>query len=232
MAILPADLQYVIFPGQIPEAHYSKAYCEAFRCWSKVWEQTLLELDGSAALFSDDFERQTEVQALMHGDRCVALLLLHEVDFRFPTAKRDSWFKIWPESAIKKLTEDGPRILVGSGVTVDAEFRGDLGQGLRLKDLLLKLMVKTLLERDVDALCGTTRNNRGVNVATYKSGATQIASGHKLHGVEVDLVAYYRKRILKSMPLETDLTVESIWRNRVEFTNQTQKQALRLGGTG
>jgi hypothetical protein len=188
--LLPSALQYVIFPGQNPSSTYSKAYCEAFRCWSTVWTQTLLELDGNSTLFSDDFERQTEVQALMHQERCVALLLLHQVDFRLPTARFDSWFKVWPESALKKLTEDGPRILVGSSVTVDPEFRGDLGNGLRLKNLLLELMVKTMLERDVDALCGTTRNNRGVNKATYKSGATQIASGHQLHGVEVDLVAY------------------------------------------
>jgi hypothetical protein len=208
------ELRYVLIPGENPSGEISDVYRAAYRCWSKVWSDTFLELEGDSRIFSDDFTRQTEIGAIMAGDRCIAMGFLHAVDFRLPTARHDSYFKVWSDEAIASLIKDGPEILVASHLTVDAGSRGDLGNGLYLKDLIVGLVVKSLLASRADAMTGTMRCNRGAQRSAYQYGATAIQKGVIHHGVEVDIVAFYRRHLATPGTLTTDLRVEVLWRGR------------------
>lgn len=213
------ELTYILLPGKLPPdpeppPRVTPLYVEAFRLWKEVWAETFLELDGDDLVFSDDYCRQDLVGALFRGERCVALGFFHSVDFRLPTARQDSYFKVWTDEAVRKLLRDGPRILVGSNITVDACFRGKLEDGTRLKNLLVGLMARTFIESGHDAMAGTMRCDRGMQRAAHEFGAEPLQSGVLHHGVEVELISFYRKRLLGDGTLRTDLNVESIWSRR------------------
>lgn len=216
------DLTHLLLPGHPPPDPASRraaAHAEAFRLWLAVWNETLRELDGTERVFSDDFCRQDRISALFQGNRCVALGLLRSVDFRLPPARLDSYFKVWPDEAIRRLTEAGPRILVGSHITVDPEFRGTLGDGCRLKNLLVGLMARAFLELGQDAMAGTMRRDRGMHGSAYAFGATPLQAGIIHHGVEVELIAFYRRQLTgASAAVRKDLNVESLWARRLDLT--------------
>jgi hypothetical protein len=196
-----------------------------------VWSQTFEELDGNPTLYSDDFSRQTIVGCLRTEFECVALGFFHFVDFNFDAAGFDSYFKVWPETALAALVRDGKKVVVGSNITVAPEHRGDLGNGLQLKNLLLGLMVKTLLESDQDVMTGTMRCNRGMHNSAYQFGATRLDAGILHHGVEVDLVAFYRRQIAEEKILQDDLAVERLWRSRLDFREANQITQLNQNET-
>lgn len=212
MTIDVHQLQYHLFPGENPRPEWLASYLDTYRLWKSVWSATFHELDGNGTVFSDDFSRQSLIGSLMLDQRCVGACMFHFVDFRLPTARDDSWFKAWTDSAFEKLLRDGPSVMVGSYVTVDPEFRGDLGNGLRLRNAILGLISKTLLASDADVLAGSARRNRGVDKASALAGATHLEYG-KLHGVDVDLVAFYRRQIAAEHSF--DFAVESLWRKRL-----------------
>ncbi len=223
--VIASELRYLLFPADAPGVAWNREYQETYRLWRKVWAATFQELDGNSAVYSDDFCRQSRVGAIFLRDRCVALGLYHFVDFGVATARDDSYFKVWSDEAIAKLVTEGPRILVGSNITVDPEMRGDLGGGIFLKNLLTGLMTKGFLDSGYDAMAGTMRKNRGMHQSAYQFGASPLQSGVMHHGVEVDLVAFYRRKILAAMStLPVDLTVERLWENREEFSTESKKR--------
>jgi hypothetical protein len=219
------DLRYVVFQGQNlhPDSH--KDYVETYRVWRKVWTATFQELDGDGTLFSDDMARQTLVGSLFRGDKCVGIAMLHQVDFRLPFARDDSWFKTWPTTAIDKLIAEGPSIYVFSNVTVDPEYRGDLGNGLRLRNLIIRMLTKTfLMSTNGDAMAGNGRCDRGINKVCYELGASYIQRS-RLHNVDVDMIAFYRSQIEAKNPFS--LVEETLWKNRTVYNeiNETQRKA-------
>lgn len=210
MSIRLSDLRYVLFPGENPREEWKSEYVETYQLWRKVWTATFQELDGDGTLYSDDLCRQHLVGSIMHGDRCVAVNAFHLVDFGVPTTRDDSWFKAWPDSAISRLIEQGSKVMVASNITVDPELRGEVGDGLRLRDIIVALCFKTLLATSADVLAGTARCNRGVDKACFAAGGTPIQQS-KLHGVDVALLAGYRT-VIEKHPFS--LSVESLWRRR------------------
>jgi hypothetical protein len=216
MDLVVNDLSYVLFPGGNPQPAWIDFYKKSFQTWHSVWSETFLELDGNAKVFSDDFTRQSLIGAIMAKNRCVGLGFFNLLDFRLPTSRYDSYFKVWPDSAIEKLLEHGPSVVVGSNITVPSEYRGDLGHGVRVKTLILGLMVKTLCHLKADVMTGTMRCNRGMHTSAYQFGGSPIQSGVVHHGVEVDLVAFYRRQLTERGE-GTDLAIEALWRNRLEL---------------
>jgi len=225
MKISASELRYVLFPGSDPKVSWFSDYKEAYRLWKSTWSATLQELDGNGTVYSDDFSRQTQVGSLFHDGRCVALGFFHLVDFRLTTARDDSYFKVWSDQAIDQLVSQGKNVMVGSNITVDPQMRGDLGQGVFLKNLLTGLMTKAFLESGADVMAGTMRKNKGMHDSAYQFGASPLLSGVIHHGVEVDLVAFYRRRVLAfASENPANLTVERLWENKITFTDNEENQ--------
>lgn len=208
------QFRYLLFPGKHPLQEWRSYYIETYHLWRSVWTATFQELDGDGTLFSDDFCRQSIIGSIFKGSRCIGIGMFQLLDFSLPMARHDSWFKAWSDSAVENLLKDGNQVLVGNNVTVDPEFRGDLGNGIRLRNIILGLMSKTLLLTGADVMAGMARKNRGVHTASYLAGATHLEVG-QLHGVEIDYVAFYKKHIEEDTQFE--LAVENLWNNRTSY---------------
>lgn len=226
MDLKPKDLKYYVLPGEYSVEGSEKIYREAYRMWREVWSQTFLELDGSGRIFSDDFTRQSIVGAVFHGDECAAMTCFHRVDFALPTAVEDSYFKIWPEEALQQLVRDGEKVLVCSHLTVSPKYRGAVDpSGMTLKLLVSDLSVRVLLESDCAVMTGTMRNNRGAQNAAYAAGASPILRNAIMHGVEVDLVGFYRTTILREHDL-TNVWTETLWRHRSDLRHRAAEKTI------
>jgi hypothetical protein len=221
MKVELSELKYIIFPGEAPQAEWHSEYNDTYRVWKNVWSTTFQELDGNGTVFSDDMSRQTFIGSIMRNDRCVGIGMLHELNFHLPSARDDSWFKSWPDSAIKKLISEGLRVLVFSNVTVDPDYRGDLGNGIRLRNLIAGMMTKTFLTTNADVMAGNARCDRGVNHACYLAGATHLQQS-RLHGVEVDMLAFYRKKIENVH--QFSFAEEALWRRRTVYPKVQELQ--------
>jgi hypothetical protein len=170
----------------------------AFEHWNHIWNRTLEELDGLKDLRSDDFTRQDEILCLFDGEKCVGMICHRLVDLKYTCHSRDSYFKSWTPDAIESLTRYGSRVLVGSQISVEPEWRGKIN-GYGIKELLSALSLESLFTRNnIDAITGTMRADRGMHNLFYEFGARPLKRGVLFHGVKVDLVAFYpRQRNLK-----------------------------------
>jgi hypothetical protein len=214
VSILSRQLTYVLLPGKLPPPHLVAHYEAAYKCWKDVWSETFLELDGNSKLASNDFTRQDEVSALFHGDKCLGVTFFNWIDFASQVAKEDSYFEVWSPKAISELTKFDSRVLVCSNFTLHPDGRRN-ALGVSMKDVLMGLLVKRFLDSGANSMTGTVRNNRGVNVCTYRHGAVALERDFKLHGVEVDLVAFYRDTAkLSDDPMISNL-VDALWERRV-----------------
>ncbi|HEY4012270.1 MAG TPA: hypothetical protein VGM06_02945 [Polyangiaceae bacterium] len=163
---------------------------EAYRCWSEVWTQTFAELDDADSLASDDFTRQSEIAALFHEWECVGTTSLRFIDVSNAIFRDDSYFNVWPEQVLAAASAHGPRICIASSFTVSPRWRR--ARGARIRDVLGALAVERFLRSDADALIGTVRNDVGMNAFTYKLGCHALARKLTLHGVDVDLIVFFR----------------------------------------
>lgn len=183
----------------------------AYGCWHSVWSETYRELDGLQWLAGDHFTRQDEVGAIFCGDACVGLTTYRFVDFTRPWIHGDSYFQIWPETAMHALALEGNRICIGSHLTILPRWRGRI-VGVSLKRVLLGLAVKRFLASDADTMSGILRNDRGMNDVGYELGATAFSRQLTLHGVAVDVVGFYRSRAKSLNPDDDGQAVERLWR--------------------
>jgi hypothetical protein len=183
----------------------------AYHCWKNVWRATLAELDNLDRVFSDDMTRQDEVGALFYEGACCGLFFHRFVDFSRPFDRDDSYFKVWPTDVLDAIAARGAKICIGSNLTVAPDWRGRPG-GVSIKEILLALSVRMFMESDADVLVGTMRNDRGMNRLGLRLGAERVHGRAIHHGVEVDLIATYRRDIgPQDIPHETTTLVERLW---------------------
>lgn len=164
---------------------------EAYRCWTEVWKETFAELENRSQVPSDDFTRQDEVGALFHGYECVALTFYRWIDLANPMYRDDSYFAVWPEEVRDAACVNGSRICISSNFTIGAPWRR--ASGCSLKDVLGALVVERFLVSDADAVVGTMRTDRGMTKMTDRLGFRRLREGVIHHGVDVDLVAFFRR---------------------------------------
>ena len=164
---------------------------EVYRCWSEVWKQTFWELDNAPHVPSDDFTRQDEVGAIFHGYECVALSLFRSIDLADPMHQDDSYFAAWPVRAREAACRDGTRVCVGSNITIAPAWRS--ATGCSLKNVLGALIIERFVLGQGDAMVGTMRNDRGMDKLMDRLGAERLGYTVELHGVEVDLFAFFRR---------------------------------------
>lgn len=163
---------------------------EAYRCWAEVWRETFAELDARSDLPSDDFTRQDEIGALFHEYECIGLSFYRWIDLSSPMFRDDSYFAVWPEETRDAACAKGARVCVSSNFTIGAPWRR--ATGCSLKDVLGALVVERYLRSEADTLVGTMRADRGMSRLTDRLGFKRLKGGVIHHGVEVDLVAFYR----------------------------------------
>jgi len=187
---------FVLKPGEFKQNAW--LINSAFEHWNQVWGNTLKELDGLSELHSDDFTRQDEIFCLFSEEKCIGMICHRLVDLRYTCHHTDSYFKSWTPEAMKELTRYGTKILIGSQISVDPDWRGKTG-GYGLKEVLSAFSLDSLFARnDIDAITGTMRADRGMHNLFYEFGAKALKRGVSFHGVMVDLVAFYpRQRDLK-----------------------------------
>jgi hypothetical protein len=213
-SILSRQMTYALLPGKFPPMHLNSLYEKAYECWKDVWREAFQELEGNPTVYSNDFTRQDEVSALYYKDTCIGTTFFNWLDLNSPPSRDDEYFKVWTPKALSELTRHGSRILVCSYFTLHPNGRRN-SLGVSLKDVLMGLLVKRFLDTDAPAMTGTVRNNRGVNVCTYRHGAVPLELNLKLHGVDVDLIAFYRDTAkVGDDPIVSDL-VESLWNRRI-----------------
>lgn len=214
VSILSRQMQYVLLPGRMPPPKLRGYYDEAYRCWKQVWSEALLELDGSGQIYSDEFTRHDEISAVFFKDRCIGTTSFFWMDFALAPTADDSYFKIWTPKAIAELTKYDSKVLVCSYFTLHPDGRQNR-LGINMKDVLMGLLVKRFLDTNAQSMTGTVRNNRGVNLSTFRHGAVILERDLKLHGVDVDLVAFYRDQAHVSEDPVIAHVVESLWKNRL-----------------
>ena len=210
------NIQLKIMPGR-PDQAYLPWNNAAYIFWEKIWTDTFQELNGHAAVVSDDFSRSDRIHGFFVDTRCVALGCVRRVHLQALSARRDSYFKVWSPESLEKLGKHGPDILIGSNICVDPQWRGQLAEGVSLKDLVAGSLVNDLTNFNCHAMAGTMRRNRGMDQSAHRFGATRIQEGVFLHGVEVELVAFYAKELQYSAEPNLMRSLEALWYKRSDF---------------
>ena len=205
------DLQYhLLSPRPMRHPIIESAYA----LWREVWQSTFLELDGVADLSSDEFTRQDEIGALMHGSRCVSIVGLRWIDLSLDMWRDDSYFKPWPRKPLADLQN---RIIgISSNAVVHPEYRGTrvappvgaCAEPARLAYLAVGLTIQRFFESSADCSVAVTRNDRGMNRVCLALGATRV-SGIELHGIETD-VMHFPKSCLRGR----EPALDHLWSRR------------------
>ena len=223
-------LRYYLFSGEGVPTEHQEIYDKCYALWKKVWTQTLIDLKSPQKLFSDGFTRQTKIGCLFYEDKCIAMSSFRDVDFSFQAQREDSLLNAWNPEAFELLLADGPRVCIATYLTVDPDYRGNIAPDLTAKLLIVLLCSKYIVNSDCDVMTGTMRCNRGTDKSAYTSGARFIQKA-EMYGVEVDLVGFFKKEIIKSQEQHSHLWSESLWKNKVELplpqvtTTRTKKVA-------
>lgn len=198
-----------------PRTSNSKLVNDCYRLWKKVWGQTFFELDGAKNIFSDDFSRQDEMISLNYKERSVALIMHRYCDFSKKHYFDDSYFKIWSAQALEKLLIQGERIVIGSQITIDPEFRKTNFLEAPVKELIVYKSLSHLKAQanSIDAITGVMRADKGMNNLFYKSSAMCLDAGLEYHNVAVDLMAFYPRRNEIIIPKNIELLLAQIKQN-------------------
>lgn len=204
------SLQLVVLPGVNPSQKMRTYYDLAYAHWENIWEKTLREVDGANAFFSDNFTRQDEVYALFIDLQCVAMVCHRFVDLGRKSNRKDSYFQAWPEETLDKLVQYGNRVLIGSQISVDPNYRGR-HQGISLKDLVSGISMWRMRQMDIDALPGTMRADKNMQQFLYEAGAVPLQKGVTFHGLPADLVAFHPQVMPVNLPAPTEQLIETLW---------------------
>jgi hypothetical protein len=180
----------------------------AYECWSSVWKEHLLERDKVEYLPSDDFTRQDEIGVLFHGWECVGMTFYRWVDLTNPVYADDSYFRVWPRAAIEAACSAGPRLCIGSNLTLAPRWRKAIG--CSVKQLLLALAIERFLRSDSDAMVGQMRNDRGMNKVGIQLGFGLLQERVLLHGGPCDLVAFYQQSRRQPLDAATEAIIAAL----------------------
>jgi hypothetical protein len=204
-------LQYHLFR---PRHTHDPLLEEAYEVWRDAWKATLLELNGSVSLHSDEFGRQDELAVVAIGGRCIAVTGLRWLDMALPRSREDSYFKDWPPEAVAALGDD--LSLVGSNTVVHPAWRRTLieapaslpGDPMRLVFATIALTVRRFVASSAQNLIALTRNDRAIDRVGAALGAQRLAQT-RVHGIETDVMC-----LTRSNAPAANAIVQSLWARR------------------
>jgi hypothetical protein len=185
----------IIHRNTLPfDAHFYELY----HLWRKVWFQAYTEeLSFYGRPTSNYFFEHDFYLCLLFQKKIIGLITLK--DLRVDLLNDDdSFFDIFHSSdELKHLhplrnDEKKRRILSCSNLTIDQNFRG-IYFDFKLKDIFFYLVRHFLLDTPYDLILSQVRNERGVQYASYRSGAREIARNipySKFPGQKVDIVKW------------------------------------------
>lgn len=204
------DFSFSIFNPQTESNRTVVNKC--FELWWRVWRDTIKQLDGVETLFSDDFDRQDEVHVLWHRDNPVAMMFYRYRDFRLDHIQNDSYFRCWDKNAVAELARGGNRLAIGGQGTVHPEYRKQSQTKIPVKELIVynSLIEVISNNKNLEVICGTVRNDKGMNKLIYNCGFSKVRENVIFHNVPVDLVAFYPQRDKLSISPEFMSFIEQI----------------------
>jgi hypothetical protein len=204
-------LEYHLFR---PSRTYDPLLEDAYEVWRDGWKATLLELDGNAALHSDEFGRQDELAVVAIGGRCIAVTGLRWLDMALPRSREDSYFKSWPSEAVVGVGDHF--VLIASNTVVHPAWRRtlieapkvQLGDPMRLVFATIALTVRRFVASSAQKLIALTRNDRAIDRVGAALGAQRLAQT-RVHGIETDVVCLTRSNAPPAEPI-----VRELWSRR------------------
>lgn len=227
MKVTLQDLSFCLVSGAGAHRENLHYYNEAYKLWKSVWFQTLNEHDGISEIHSDDFTRQTQFGCIFWKDTCVAQVAIRECDLKLKAIRDDSILKAWDDDLIEKAFTNGPTASIASNLCVHPEFRGEVEQGLSLKQLSFYFLSKMFLELQHDGMIATTRVNRGANRTAYNAGAVFLKRSI-LHKVDADLVVFLRPQVIDALNSNRHLWVDRLWDRKKDLRLNVPRQNKNL----
>ncbi len=208
----PELLQFVVLPGANPAPQYLDYYNKAYECWLNVWKDAFDELGLPRKLYSDNFTRQTEVDAIFYDGECVGMLFLNWIDCSLAALKNDSYFKLWTDLDFKKLTRDGDKILICSNTTISHKFRRSVCP-ISMKDLVFYFSCRRFKESAADGMTGVTRIAKGIHKLSYRFGAVEIRTNVVNYNQDdlVDICAFYKDTVSEGEDPEIIQLGRKLW---------------------
>lgn len=182
----------------------------AYEMWKKSWWDVFEQIEKPYLMHSDQFMRQDSILALFCNNKCAGLSFFSEADMNERFWNEDSYFSVWPQLAIKKLTAQGNRVLVCSYFTVSHEFR-KTHTNISTKDVLLGLLVRYFMTTSSDVMTGSLRNSKGINSLCYRWGALPLMQEVKFNHESNDLVGFFRSSIKDADDTQLVELVNRIW---------------------
>lgn len=96
----------------------------AYGTWQKVWSEVFnQEMSLNMKLYSNDFSRQTRIVSLFHGNNCVGIGFMREIDFSLDVTREDSYFGYWPGEVLNNIHEEIEKVIIASNFTIAHEYR-------------------------------------------------------------------------------------------------------------
>lgn len=163
-------------------------YESAFNTWYRVWRDAFknqFEMPGKV-VHSDDFTRQSFWAGAFDGGHCAALVAYRAIDFRCPSAWRDSWFQFVPEDAWLKVTADKPcRGYIMSNVTVDFQYRSQ-----RILYPLTLAGNSYALSLGFDKMLGLSNNSKNIDKLARAIGGDPVWRGIQVYNVDATFFSF------------------------------------------
>lgn len=226
------DYKLVILNGAKASEEFKDLYKQAYAHWKQMWKATFLELDGTSDIESDNFTRQSDVVALFHGDKCVAMVCHRYADLDLESTLDDSYFKSWTPETLKAARQFGSLTAIGNQISVHPDFR-KLPMGVATKDALLWFSLKHLQSQKIDSILGAVREDKSLDMLFERYGAQVLAHNIPQHHVTVALVCFKKDQInLKATNL-SEQWLNKIYESRIEDgAKSIQKKNQKLKSAG
>ncbi|RYZ78194.1 MAG: hypothetical protein EOP04_30165, partial [Proteobacteria bacterium] len=214
-------MQLYLMSASAPDRNSRSLYDECYDLWSKVWTQTLNDLDGTPRLYSDGFTRQEFLCAVEAQGVITSLCFFRTVDLTLKAHQDDSWLSPWPVQKINELADSYRFALIPSWLTVRPEYRKSAGfTQFNFSVIMSELISLLCLHLGVDIALGTPRKDRSVHSAVAQAGATCILPNVQHHSVPVDLVAFYPEKLRKVVFRHETF---NLWKTRIDLRNKPQE---------
>jgi hypothetical protein len=192
--IMSHQLELSIVSLQDEESLKSPLLLQTYKCWKKIWSEAYLHEWGlSAPFYADKLKKHKEIIIIHEGTTPIAFFTLNQYLTSNCLSMDDSYFEVWNELALHKLSKIGKRIFTMENFTIAPEFR-KYSSDVNFKELIGIITVSRLYHSNFDATVATPRIKRKVEKEAHRMGAKVIAADlpYTLKDERIDLV-YWTK---------------------------------------